>query len=118
LWHNSKVPFAQITDGTSNTIAIGECMWDEVTTKWAAIWVGMRGLQGGSVYISDVMWCLDELSAQVNGTAPQAFSSRHTNGAFFGFCDGSSRFFRQGGDPNKLQWLAGRSDGIIVEYDF
>jgi hypothetical protein len=118
MWHNSKIRFGQITDGTSNTIAIGECMWDDLTEKWAAIWVGMSGVHDGGVYISDVMWCLDDVSAQVNGPAPQAFSSRHTNGCFFGFADGSARFFRQGGDPSKLQWLAGRQDGIIVEYDF
>ena len=64
------------------------------------------------------MWYVDEASAQVNGTAPQAFSSRHTGGAMFGFCDGSVRFFRNGGDPNNVRWLAGRNDGVLVNNDF
>ena len=50
--------------------------------------------------------------------APQAFSSRHPNGAEFGFCDGSVRFFRNGSDPNTIRYLAGREDGVIVSPDF
>jgi prepilin-type processing-associated H-X9-DG protein len=54
----------------------------------------------------------------VNGAAPQAFSSRHPGGAFFAFCDGSVRFFRTGGDPSQIRFLAGRDDGVIVNPDF
>ncbi len=118
MFHNSKIRIAQITDGTSNTVVIGECMWDEVTTKWACIWAGMTGAHDGFIFISDVMWWMDPGAAQVNGTAPQAFSSRHTNGCFFGFADGSGRFYKQGGDPVKLQFLAGRDDGYILDNDF
>jgi prepilin-type N-terminal cleavage/methylation domain-containing protein len=118
MMQNSKIRFAQITDGTSNTVVIGECMWDDLTEKWAALWPGMSGLRQGKIYISDVMWWMDPISSQVNGEAPQAFSGRHVGGCFFGFGDGSARFWRVGGDPTKLQWLAGRDDGKLVEYDF
>jgi hypothetical protein len=114
---------AAITDGTSNTRAIGECMYDEVTGKTACIWVAMGGWvppgsSSGTVRISDVMWYVDQATAQVNGTAPQAFSSRHHGGAFFGFADGSVRFFRNGTDPNTIRFLAGRADGVIVNPEF
>jgi prepilin-type N-terminal cleavage/methylation domain-containing protein/prepilin-type processing-associated H-X9-DG protein len=118
MFQNSKIKLTDVTDGTSNTLAVGECIFDEKTGKRAAIWAGMSGLRDGSVWISDVMWWVDESSATINGSAPQAFSSRHPGGAFFGFCDGSVRFFREGGDVNTLKWLAGRNDGHVVNPDF
>src|SRR5262245_44638944 len=118
MFQNSKIKIADITDGTSNTLIVGECMFDPPTDKRAALWTGMTGLRSGSVWISDVMWWVDDVSARINGTAPQAFSSRHPGGAFFVFCDGSVRFFREGGDVATLRYLAGRSDGHIVNPDF
>jgi len=118
MFQNSKIRIAQITDGTTNTIMLGECMWDDLTTKWAALWVGMTGTHDGGIYISDVMWWMDEKNSIVNGDAPQAFSSRHNNGCFFGFADGSARFFHTGSDPNKLRWLAGRQDGNAVDVEY
>ncbi|HJZ91989.1 MAG TPA: DUF1559 domain-containing protein [Gemmataceae bacterium] len=118
LYQNSKIRLTDITDGTSNTLAIGECMFDQRTGKRACIWVGMTGVRSGSIWISDVMWWVDESTAQVNGTAPQAFSSRHPGGAFFAFCDGSVRFFRNATNPDIVRWLAGRNDGVVVPNDF
>ncbi|HXG13200.1 MAG TPA: DUF1559 domain-containing protein [Gemmataceae bacterium] len=124
MFQNSKIRFTQITDGTSNTLVLGECMFDELNGKWAALWAGMTGLRPppgsttNSIWISDVMWWVDEDVARVNGPAPQAFSSRHGGGAFCAFCDGSVRFFREGGDPNVVRFLAGRDDGRIINVDF
>ena len=123
FWQNSKIRINQILDGSSNTLCIGECKYDEKAGQTACIWAGMSGwvapgASSGSVRISDCMWYVDQSTAQVNGTAPQAFSSRHPGGAMFGFCDGSVRFFRNNTDPNNIRYLAGREDGIIVKYDF
>jgi prepilin-type N-terminal cleavage/methylation domain-containing protein len=118
MFQNSKVTFADITDGTSHTLGMGECILDSRTGKRACIWVGMTGLRSGSMWISDVMWWVDESTARVNGPAPQAFSSRHHGGALFGFCDGSVRFFKDNTNPNLIKWLAGRNDGQVVQYDF
>ena len=118
MFQNSKIRITDITDGTANTLAIGECMYDAAAGKWAAIWPGMIGVYNSSVFISCVMWQVDDASADINGTAPQAFSSRHFGGAFFAFCDGSVRFFREGGNIQNLKWLAGRADGKIVDPGF
>jgi prepilin-type N-terminal cleavage/methylation domain-containing protein/prepilin-type processing-associated H-X9-DG protein len=118
MFQNSQIRLTDITDGTSQTLVVGECIFDEKTGKRACIWAGMTGLRDGSIWISDVMWWVDEATAQVNGTAPQAFSSRHGNGAQFVFGDGSVRLFRTGTDPNIIRWLAGRDDGVIVPVNF
>jgi prepilin-type N-terminal cleavage/methylation domain-containing protein len=118
MFQNSKVKSDDITDGASNTVVIGECRFEEPANKRAALWVGMTGLRDGSVWISDVMWWIDESSATINGPAGQAFSSRHPGGALFSFCDGSTRFFRNGGNVQNLKWLAGRKDGVVVNFDF
>lgn len=118
MFQNSKVRIDQILDGTAFTTAVGECMYDEPTQKRACIWPGMTGLRDGAVWISDVMWWVDEATATINGPAPQAFSSRHYRGAYFGFCDGSVRYFKQGGNPNLVKWQAGRNDGKVVPEDY
>lgn len=120
LWQNSKVTFVAITDGTSSTVAVGECIFDDRpnVNKWAAIWAGTTGLYQGGVRISDVMWHLDDNTAKLNGTAPQAFGSRHPGGAFFGFCDGSVRFFRESGNPTIVKWLGCRNDGRVLSDEF
>ena len=118
MYQNSKIRMADITDGTSHTLAIGECIFDQQRGKRACIWVGMTGVRGRSIWLSDVMWWVDENTARVNGPAPQAFSSRHRGGAMFGFCDGSVRFFRDNTNPTMIKWLAGRNDGQLVNYDF
>ncbi|MCU0703319.1 MAG: DUF1559 domain-containing protein [Fimbriiglobus sp.] len=132
MFQNSSVRIEHVTDGTSNTLAVGECMWDGRphptnpldVVKRAAIWSGMTGLRpapgatANSLWISDVMWWMDQNSATVNGPAAQAFSSWHPGGAMFGYCDGSVRFFRNGGDPLQLRWLAGRNDGRVITNDF
>ena len=119
FWQNSFIALTKIPDGTSNTLAIGECMYESPTGRIACIWAGMTGFtSSGAVRISDVMWWIDDATATVNGPAPQAFSSRHPSGAMFGFCDGSVRFFRNNTNPSIVRYLAGREDGVIVNNDF
>jgi prepilin-type N-terminal cleavage/methylation domain-containing protein/prepilin-type processing-associated H-X9-DG protein len=127
MWQNSKVKIEAVTDGSSNTVVIGESIFDGThpnpnLRKWAAIWAGHTGYYcstiGCGVRISDNMWHLDNDTATINGPAPQAFGSRHPGGAFMAFADGSIRFFRNGGDPTQLKWLGARADGRVIQVDF
>jgi prepilin-type processing-associated H-X9-DG protein len=117
MYQNSKTRIEAIGDGSSNTMLVGECIFDTPTQKRAAIWAGLSGQVDALVQTSDVMWWLDAADARVNGPAPQAFSSRHTGGAQFGFADGSVRFVRDSADPAQVRWLAGRNDGMVVNVE-
>ena len=64
MYQNSKVRLTDITDGTSNTLAVGECIFDAKTGKRACIWPGMTGLRSGSIWISDMMWWVDDATAR------------------------------------------------------
>jgi prepilin-type N-terminal cleavage/methylation domain-containing protein/prepilin-type processing-associated H-X9-DG protein len=121
MFMNSRIRIGMIKDGTSNQLAIGECILDLDNTtapKWGAIWVGMTGRvtsgTGIGARVSDVMWWLDVNTAKINGTAPQAFGSRHTGGAYFVFCDGHVAFFSDSLDLTTLRLLANRDDGTPV----
>ena len=118
MYHNSKTTMGEITDGTSNTLLVGECVFDTSIDKRGAIWAGMTGVRNNIFQTSDCMWWIDEDSSVINGPAPQAFSSEHPGGALFAFADGSTRFFQEGGDVDVLRFLAGRNDGMVVSPGF
>lgn len=89
LFGMSSVRIAAITDGTSNTIAIGERTVLPIHTqepaRWPS-WCGPGGLGIGSTVTSSVSFPLNHPSTI------HAFSSHHPGGANFCFADGSVRF--------------------------
>lgn len=113
LFWNSKLGIRDITDGTSNTLLVGE----RCISSAAGIWVGARSNQNAS----DCVTACNHAS-RLN-TVIDSFSSRHDAGAQFLLCDGSVRFISDEIDsqdavnpPKGLyQKLANRNDGQPVE---
>jgi len=142
-FQNSRVGIRDITDGTSNTLHIGERAW-----KYGTLIAG-----AGTVYAisADPLTNVDQssswniksantnvhsltyngLNASVNrGHQARAFNSAHTGGVQFLLCDGSVRFLSENIDQrigsvgtagypadivtNTLGRLACRNDGLVV----
>ena len=133
MLQNSETTFASISDGSSNTILLGERKTSSpeeiLGTRASLIWAGVLGtveddefFAGTSLNISNVMWFsffVDFELSRLNipptttprGTNFAPFSSNHPGGVQFGFCDGSVRFIEDGVDPCELAMLGIRNDG-------
>lgn len=112
LYPDSRVRFRDITDGTSNTIAVGERAWHDVagTGKGSAgLWAGTTR-ESIPALPSDNLWSVmavshlrmnsglfDAAPAQP-GRPHTAFTSPHEGGGLFLICDGSVRFISENTD--------------------
>jgi prepilin-type N-terminal cleavage/methylation domain-containing protein/prepilin-type processing-associated H-X9-DG protein len=119
---NSAVKFEDVSDGTSNTLFIGE---KEVEEKGDLGWMsGTRStLRNTGLEINA------GLGPHRYGAQPQpapkesgetsvkvgGFSSRHPGGANFAFGDGSVRFLSQTVPTDVFQQLGHRSDGKLLK---
>jgi len=114
---NSRVRFADITDGLSNTLAVGETALNERRNGWGGIWAGCARVgpfgsyQGNLTWVSGVYWSIDQAELRLNSAHPWAFTSPHPGGVNFVFGDGSVRFLRDAADPALVERLAVRNDG-------
>ncbi|WDI44422.1 DUF1559 domain-containing protein [Bremerella sp. P1] len=87
--------FSAITDGLSNTFAIGEASakaggWESGPRGWA-FWAGTPG----NGYLERQNTLSRCVSFPMNATAHWGFTSAHTEGAYFAFCDGSVQFISE-----------------------
>jgi prepilin-type processing-associated H-X9-DG protein len=124
--------FAEVTDGTSNVIGMGEirgwCSGFHYTNGWAL----PEGLWFATTAPINMPTCPGEFGVpRVAGTggsgcqsvqnawnATMGFKSLHPNGAQFVFVDGSVHFLPQNIDHTTYQMLGDRQDGNAVTGSF
>jgi prepilin-type N-terminal cleavage/methylation domain-containing protein/prepilin-type processing-associated H-X9-DG protein len=118
---------ASVTDGTSNTIHMGEVLPSCNDHSSGGMWHqnGMGNFHSSTIVpINDFTTCSWASGSQVrwpncknpnNWNISWGFRSRHTGGAHFLFVDGTVRFLSENIDhANTYQRLGGRADGKVV----
>ena len=108
---------AQISDGTANTIAIGEVRPN--CTSWYMTGWGTVGPSRAATTMVPINYdsCLTsntgptECSYYDNHNTSQGFKSKHRGGAHFLFCDGTVRFLADNLSYDTYQRLGDRRDG-------
>jgi prepilin-type N-terminal cleavage/methylation domain-containing protein len=132
LFPNSKIKMMDITDGLSNTLAVGENRYllgvvdyngENLSSIWAG-WTGQSNILSGELWGGYIVMAYGSavypaevpgysgLPIQVINGGLNYFSSNHPgDGAFFLFCDGAVHFLPQTIDPNTMAQLSCRNDG-------
>ena len=118
---NSTTRSADVTDGTSKTIAVGETLfdvWNGTCPAWAYrgwVQVGVNPA-GWNAGINDWTW-FDWLPApRVGQLGSWAFpGSLHPGGCHFVLADGSVQFFSEATPQTLLERLAAMADGQVMK---
>jgi prepilin-type N-terminal cleavage/methylation domain-containing protein/prepilin-type processing-associated H-X9-DG protein len=143
FFRNSQTRLTDITDGTSNTIMIGERAWSNANGVWAGAIPGAVIRRGpfnpcqpvvpGAWYPAATLVLahahLNNALSDPDGSAGMDdFSSRHTFGSNFLFADGSVRFLRSVSSDNtdgsytadglNFQAMGTRANGEVVSGDW
>ncbi len=127
--YNKSFTIPAISDGTSNTLMLGERhyfdpVFDSATGDhigdWGWVWFGAEG----DAFLSTSVPINYRLPANTTITQPlfddriNAFGSGHTGGANFAFGDGSVHFIRDSVSTLTFRALGTRSGGEVVGNDY
>ena len=115
FFHNSKIRIADITDGTSNTLMVGERKTYLDTDEDPP--VNFYGTWGGLIPNTEHPFARILGHAEEgpnNGEHPEDFGSEHKGGAQFILGDGSVHFISENIDRGVFQALGTRSSGEVV----
>jgi hypothetical protein len=124
---NSRIRYADVPDGLSQTLAIGERAGMFAKTPWAGAMTGgtVRTTPGAPVYTSIVELAPAMVLARIGNRSlnspfsePYDFFSPHGSVVFFVFADGSVQGLTSSLDRDVLHALATRDQGDRVPADF
>jgi prepilin-type processing-associated H-X9-DG protein len=117
---------ASISDGTSNTVLVGEVTesftWPANSQNFS-IWAGGNPLYAGQgrqwnhLRLMDVNYPVN-LTMVNNANSDRTFRSKHPGGANFLFADGTVRFISDSVNTAVYQALGTRNGGEVVSVDF
>lgn len=121
---NSAVTFGKITDGSSNTILLGEAVWYGNGNRngsggflWDTTWYGRARRNGvadsTSALLRGGQSRINTPSVASNARRRHSFGSDHPGGANFAFADGSAQFLQVNINNNQTRWSQHR-DGTKV----
>jgi len=114
LYRNSNLRFAEVTDGLSNTLLVGELSWDGgYYGSWLA---GISNGQALCYAAKNVAYPLNSLAIDLtydewNDTS---FGSDHPGGANFAFGDASVHFMSENVDLQAYKAAASRNMGEVA----
>lgn len=116
FFHNSKVGFRDITDGSSTTLVIGERMTKprQSDDKLNATWSGV--IPGGEENFARILGLVDHPpnTAHHGVVHVDDFGSYHSGGTQFVLGDGHVVFISENIDENVYLHLSTRSNGEVV----
>lgn len=118
LFTGSKIKMRDIVDGTSNTFMVGE----REQRCGAGSWLGARnpdgnGTHGNDYHLARVRQPLNDPVNTGDDRCTDGFSSKHTGGAQFLFCDGSVHFISENIDFNLAGAPERNDQGILWPAD-
>ncbi|HEX6962674.1 MAG TPA: DUF1559 domain-containing protein [Lacipirellula sp.] len=127
IFPGSKVAIRDITDGTTQTLLIGEISWDCGPQRVWIVGAGSeRYIESYTYAAKNVRWPLNtafrEQTGQPHsgyGNNDMSFGSLHTGGAFMAMCDGSVQFLSEEVDLQGVyQPLASRASEEVFTWPF
>ena len=127
FYRNSEVRIADITDGTSQTLLVGERSYRYSETIWAGSVAGAKAYAPANSPLSKLLeepanYILSHTDEMLAGAAKpyeiNNFSSNHGNGANFLYADGHARYLTTGTDFKTLKALSTRAGGETITGDY